>query len=128
MSFVQCFRADGSPFIDITHGMLADWFLCLHPTGSPAPVIGVWADVPDQALPEGIARSSFNAYGYIEWRDHVDSEGEDNDEIADPIREPPVDTRPLVSPLMRDENPEEHRRLWDLNPTVGPCDVMPRGP
>ena len=42
---------------------------------------------------------------------------------ADPIREPPVDARPLISPLMQDENPEEWQRLWNLNSRDGQCDV-----
>ena len=36
---------------------------------------------------------------------------------------PPPDTRPIVSPQLRAENPEEWRRLYDLNQIVGTCSV-----
>ena len=81
IDFVRCLLSNGSRFHDITHGMCADWFGSLHPAGSPAPVSGVWVDVPDHTLPDGVVRCTFNAFGYVEWRDHVDSESEDaNDE------------------------------------------------
>ena len=34
-----------------------------------------------------------------------------------------LDTRPLISPLMRAQNPEEWHRLFNLHPRRGPCDV-----
>jgi len=83
IAFVRCYLANGDRFHDITHGMCADWFLSLSPAGSPAPVSGVWADVPQDALHGPIVRCSFNVYGYIEWRDHEDSESEDANEDSE---------------------------------------------
>ena len=77
LDFVHCFLANGSRFHEITYGMCWGWFVSLHPAGSPAPVSGVWAEVSQNALPEGVARCSFNAYGYMEWRGHEDIEMDD---------------------------------------------------
>ena len=83
IAFVRCYLANGDRFHDITHGMCADWFLSLSPAGSPAPVSGVWADVPQDALHGPIVRCSFNVMGYIEWTEHEDSESEDANEDSE---------------------------------------------
>ena len=130
-SFVFCLRADGSVFQD--PGVLAsacvNWLSVMHHTTQPVP--GVWLQVPIDLLPEGVAIAFFNGDAFFEQvvapsflDDDENSENDENDEIADPILvEPPVDTRPIVSRRLQDENPEEWRRLWDLNRTGGQCDV-----
>ena len=124
IAFVRCYLANGDRFHDITHGMCADWFDSLRPAGSPAPVSGVWADVPQNALPEGVVRCSFNVYGYIEWRDHEDidedSENEDGEnedsenEDGESASSESIKTRYRIKRRCLREHRVEMRAMWGV--------------
>lgn len=103
MSFVFCLRADGSLFEDVTNAMCVAWLTTVHPTSPPAP--GVWSQVPSNLLPDGAAVCYFNASVFMEQV------------VAPSFATPSADTRPLVTPRMREENRPEWDRLWNLNRT-----------
>ena len=110
MSFAFCLRADGTIFDAITNAMCVDWITAMHPTSPPVP--GVWAQVPSNLLPEGAVVCYFNANDFMErvvapsfaTRRASTNPAADFESIPD--------TRPLITPQWREENPAEWERLW----------------
>ena len=96
--FVFCLRADGTLFEEITHAMCAEWITVMHPASPP--VRGVWTQVPCNLLPRGAAMCYFNAHNFMEQ-----------------VVTPSSDSRPIITPRMREENRQEWDRLWNLNRT-----------
>ncbi len=75
----------------------------MHPTSPP--VYGVWSHVPSNLLPDGATVCYFNASRFMEQV------------VAPSFETPSADTRPLITPRMREENRAEWDRLWNLNRT-----------
>ena len=112
MSFVFCLRADGTLFHGVTNAMCVNWLTSMQPASPPMP--GVWSQVPSNLLPEGAAVCYFNASGFME---QVVAPSFRQQGVVPDATTSSADTRPLITPRLREENRQEWDRLWNLNRT-----------
>ena len=104
-SFLFCLRTDGTFYEGITPYTCAQWVGVMYPNAPPLP--GVWQEVPNQLLPSDVVVCYFNAHLFLSQLGG----------------EPPrVDTRPLVTQRMFQEDREQYDRLWSMN-EVEECPV-----
>ena len=112
MSFVFCLRADGILSHGVTNATCVNWLTSMHSTHPPVP--GVWSQVPSNLLPEGAAVCYFNASGFME---QVVAPSFRQQGVVPDATTSSADTRPLITPRLREENRQEWDRLWNLNRT-----------
>jgi hypothetical protein len=130
-------RADGR-HSDIANEQLVEWFCALFPT---PPAEDVWYSIPPHLLPEGVTVAYFNGNEFFEMHFLEELPAAAITTAAIPAttiragRRPRpkakskakakaksrTDTRPLITPQWREENPEEWDRLWQTRP--GECPV-----
>ena len=112
MSFVFCLRADGTFFDGVTNTMCVNWLTSMQPASPPAP--GVWSQVPSSLLPDGATICYFNASIFME---QVAAPSFGEQVVAPNATTSSADTRPLITPRLREENRQEWDRLWNSHMT-----------
>lgn len=88
--------------LPIPNGMALEWLVAMFP-GQEAPE-NKWYQIPESLLHSNFAVVYVNFHLFMEENTHV----------FRGLHEP--DNRPLLTPLWREEHPEEWQRLWDQQP------------